>query len=1021
MKRFFTFLSLMMGIFALGMAQSDLPKFSTAENPIYFLVKFKNGNGYLQDNGANQQLVTETERNTETQLFAFIGEKDNFVMLSKRGNYVGMKDGKATNGVNGKFFCAVTDRTKATELAIIEGQSNGYFEITKAADKANGMNQWGGGGDNRSLGLWKKGDPNNPLSFIDPNEISTYAAVGVKNFAPERQHTLWYDKPATLTKVANIWMEYSLPIGNGQLGASLFGGIKIDEIQFNEKTLWRGTPNDMGGYGKYMNFGSVLVKNLADDIFSTDNSKPAKNYVRFLDIERGVGGVNFEDTEGTQYTRRYIASEPAGVIVAYYKAEGTNKLNLLFSVAPGEQLGNTDPVYAEDGSGTFHGKLETVFYNSRFKVVNIGGTLKHSAKGIEVNNADAVMLVLGGATSFDNKVATRTSGNAQTVAEKVKTLVETAAEKKWDVLFKEHVDNFESYMGRVSLNINNAASGKTTEALIKYYNQNLANKNTAEGLFLEQLYFNYGRYLGISSSRGASVPNNLQGIWNDKANAPWNSDIHTNINVQMNYWPMEPTNLSELHLPLLDYIIDNAQSANWKRAASQYGKQNKGWTVFTESNIFGGMSTWGNNYFVANAWYCSHLWQHYRYTLDKEFLKRAFPAMWGSAQFWMGRMIKDKGSSRFGFAPDGTWVCPDEYSAEQNDHPKEDGTAHAQQLVTENLMNCLQAINVLGMGEAGVTADELASLESYLKTIDKGLHIETYKGDWGGWASGVGIKTGDKLLKEWKYAPYSISKDKGHRHMSHLMCLYPLSQVEPGDGFFEAAVNSLKLRGDEATGWSMGWKVNLWARAKDGNHAHKIIRNALKHSTAYETNQYAGGVYYNLYDSHAPFQIDGNFGVCAGISEMLLQSHRDIIEILPALPTAWKSGSVNGLKAIGDFTVSIEWKNGKASKVKIVSNKGQLLRISTKENLAKVEVLIDGKAAEVVTEELKGNAGELPVFQIKNVGMGQTVTIDFDKITGIATTPFETQKETEIYDLSGRRTDARAKGIVISQGKKIMQ
>lgn len=994
-------------------AQSEMPKFSTESAPTYYKVAFRNGGGFLQDNGPGVNMTTAARTNDDAQLFAFIGTSTSFKMLSKKGNFV--------NYANARFATNAT----GDALAIRTTATTGYFEITVSGNTSQGMNQWGGAGVGKELGLWNSGDSGNALSFLDPNDMPEFDVTGATSFTPESKHTLWYHRPSTVTGVANEWMEYSLPIGNGMLGASLFGGIKTDEIQFNEKTLWTGGPNDMGSYGTYRNFGSVIVKNLATNNFSTDGTKPVKDYVRFLDIEKGVGGVNFTDAAGTKYTRRYISSFPDGVIAVRYKAEGANKLSLHFSYKPGESLNNGNPAYTTQGYGYFSGSLTTISYNTRFKVIPTGGTLTRTTAGIEVKDADEVLLILGAATSFDSSRASRTSGGISAVSAKVKTAVDNAETKGWDALYADHVADVQALMGRVNLQIGNAASTLNTEELIKYYNASAANKKTAQGLFLEQLYFYYGRYLMLGSSRGVNVPSNLQGIWNNKAQAPWNSDIHTNINVQMNYWPAEPTNLSELHLPLLNFIIDNAASANYRRAATTYGKPAAGWanfadskdqwTVFTESNIFGGMSTWGNNYFVANAWYVSHLWQHYRYTLDQDFLRRAFPAMWGSAKFWMGRMIQDRGGNHAAYKkdPDGTYVAPNEYSAEQNDHPNEDGTAHAQQLITDNLQTVAKAIEILGAESLGVSEADLAILNDYLEKTDKGLHVEQYTNKWG---TINGVTNGTTILREWKYAPYSVSNDQGHRHMSHLMCLYPLSQVEPGDGFFEAAVNSLALRGDAATGWSMGWKVNLWARAKDGDHAHIILRNSLKHSTDYGTNQYAGGIYYNLFDSHSPFQIDGNFGVCAGVAELLLQSHRDYIDILPALPSDWAKGSVSGLKAIGNFTVGIDWANKKPTKVTIESHKGAKLVVKSPIDLTTVEVLVDYRGAKVVPGVVNGT------YEIE-CGEGQRVDIDYAKPsvpTSLSSVSAQAPADNTTYDLSGRRVKNAQKGLYIVGGKKVV-
>lgn len=795
----------------------------------------------------------------------------------------------------------------------------------------------------------------------DGDKPKDFKVYGADAFAPVNELTLWYNEPATLTNAGNKWMEYSLPIGNGELGACLFGGVEVDEIQFNEKTLWQGGPNDMGGYGGYKNFGWILAKDISGNL-GYDEAGAAKSYVRYLDIENAVAGVKYSG-KGTQYERIYFASAPDKVIAVRYKAQGTAKLSMNFEVKPGNGINASQVVY-NSGYATFGGKLSTVSYNACMKVVANGGTME-SGEGIKVLGADEIIVLLAADTDYDSTSPSFVSGT-ENLATGMRSRVDAAAAKGWDALYNAHVEEFYSYMGRVSFNLSGSACNVNTKQLIDNYNNKSLNVTGSEPevLFLEQLYFAYGRYLLISSSRGKSVPNNLQGIWNNLENAPWNSDIHSNINIQMNYWPAEPTNLSELHRPFLDYIITMANGDNWKRAA-QRGGQTKGWTCFTENNIFGGMSTWGDNYYVANVWYCSHLWQHYRYTLDKEFLAKAFPVMWSCAEFWFERMIPDR------VVKDGSYVCPDEYSAEQNDHPKEDATAHAQQMVYAHLLSVKEAIEVLGRKACGLSKEQVAQLDDYLAKTDQGLHTEPFKGgSWEQWGAQNDIKKGDVLLREWKYADYDVSHDKAHRHMSHLMCLYPLNLVSPQSDYFTPAVNALKLRGDEATGWSMGWKVNLWARALDGDHAHRIIRNALKHSTSYGVNQYAGGIYYNLWDSHAPFQIDGNFGVCAGISELLMQSQNDVIHLLPALPSVWKSGSIAGLKAVGDFTVSIDWQGGKASKAEIINNSGEEMKVKC-DGLAAATVKVNGKNG-----KLKECGDDTYIIRSKR---GDKVVIEFAK------------------------------------------
>lgn len=1029
-----------------AMAQSELPTFTAKdklEAATYYHIRFKNGGVELVDKGANAKLSTAYGRKNDAQLFAFIGTQQNFVLRSKNGNYLAYLNNRMTS---------VKEAAKAEALSILNSPNfgKGYYVIARKSDSGNSFNPFGGTGVGKEIGFWSNADVNNSLYFPLPEDVpaATYSAYrdeftkkeyafsANNSFSPERPLTLWYVKPAM--GVANPWMEYSLPLGNGHLGASLFGGIKVDQIQLNEKTIWTGTPTDIGNHGGYHNLGGIFVYDLSENFNTTD--KKAFNYNRFLDIERGVGGVNFSDKAGTKYERRYFSSAPDDVVAAHYKATGDNKLHLRFALVAGEDINASNPKYDENGEVSFAGKLPTVYYNARMKVVPTGGTMTVTKEGVEVKDATEVKVIFSAASTFDGSVPSRSIGDANTVAAKVQDIVTKAAAKSWAALESAHVADFESYMGRVKLNLDNASTKRNTQSLITSYNASPSNKDSREGLFLEQLYFNYGRYLMISSSRGnINVPSNLQGIWNDKAEAPWNSDIHTNINVQMNYWPAETTNLSDCHLPFLNYILDNYKGEGWQKAA-RWGDdgQKVGWTVFTESNIFGGMSTWGNNYKEVNAWYCTHLWDHYRFTRDEAFLRKAFPAIWQSAQFWMERMIQDK------VKKDGTFVAPNEYSPEQNDHPREDGTAHAQQLITANLQIAQDAINILGAESLGLSAADVAQLKKYVEKTDKGLHIEEYKGDWGDWASNLKVNKGTKLLKEWKYASYSVSKDKGHRHMSHLMCLYPLNQVERGDDYFQPAVNALTLRGDAATGWSMGWKVNLWARAKDGDHARRILNNALKHSTSYGTDQYQGGIYYNLYDSHAPFQIDGNFGVCAGMAEMLLQSQNEVIEVLPALPRAWKNGSVTGLKAVGNFTVDVAWKNLLPSEVKIVSHLGLPLRVKVAGNTQKpgeeidpykfdltlVKVLVNGRGAKVIPVETKDK--KHPTFEIKalvngelkDVPAGATVTIDFSAPavpTGIGLVKKQDAKKKQVFSLDGRAASSNSHGILVIDGQKVMQ
>ncbi|MBO7301333.1 MAG: Ig domain-containing protein, partial [Bacteroidaceae bacterium] len=431
-------------------------------------------------------------------------------------------------------------------------------------------------------------------------------------------------------------------------------------------------------------------------------------------------------------------------------------------------------------------------------------------------------------------------------------------------------------------------------------------------------------------------------------------------------------------------IIRGAKSEGWKTVGQQCNGGHV-WSVLTETSLYNSMSTWGSNYLVANVWYTSHLWTHWRYTQDKEFLKKAFPVMWDCAEFWFHRLITDRK------VYDGTYVAPDEFSAEQHGNESEDGTAHAQQMISYLFENIAEAIEILGAEELGLTDADIAKLNDYLAKTDKGLHTEVYDGAWGNPFNGV--NKGDVMLREWKYSPYSVG-ERGHRHMSHMMALFPMDQITPESEYFTPAVNALKHRGDAATGWSMGWKVNLWARAQDGDHAHIIIKNALKHSTTYGTDQGQGGIYYNLFDSHAPFQIDGNFGVCSGIAEMLMQSAHGYINVLPALPEVWKKqGTVTGMKAMGNFTVDFNWESGKCQKIKIVSNAGAELRVRCNVGAIKLKyavVTVDGTQVTptamdengVATIPCKKGQEVIIDFTSKNESIVDVTTVTLNKASG---------------------------------------
>ena len=833
---------------------------------------------------------------------------------------------------------------------------------------------------------------------------------GVASYSPKNPNTLWYTTSAEAAGVSYPWMEYALPLGNGELGCMVFGGVRTEELQFNEKTLWSGPANVVGAGGgnrTFMNFGSLFIANNDNAVY-----EGVTDYVRYLDIEEGIAGVEFKNANGTKQVRKYFSSAPDQVIAGQYKSEGDDKLNLTFMLEPGTGIGADAVKYNADGTAEFTGAMTSVNYAARLHIVaSEGATVTASAKGITVKDATEVTFYLKGATNFNgdmevlnNYFTTETSAQ---VSERAKGEIEKAIAKGFDAVETDHIADFRAITKRMTFDLGLETPKVDTKTLVDNYYPNNPNANSTQNdhLFLEQLYFHYGRYLAISSNRKPiAAPNNLQGIWNDRgADSPWNSDVHTNINIQMNYWPTEITNLSDLHKPFVNFIIRGAQSEGWKKVGQQYNA-GYGWSVLTETSLYNSMSTWGDNYLVANVWYTSHLWTHYRYTQDKEFLRKAFPVMWSCAEFWFHRLIKDRK------VKDGTWVAPDEFSAEQHGNEKEDGTAHAQQMISYLFQNIAEAVEILGANTLNLSQADLDKLDDYLKNTDKGLHTEVYDGGWGNPFNGV--KKGEELLREWKYSPYSVG-ERGHRHISHLMALFPMDQITPESEYFTPAVNALKHRGDAATGWSMGWKVNLWARAQDGDHAHIIIKNALKHSTTYGTDQGQGGIYYNLFDSHAPFQIDGNFGVCSGIAEMLLQSAHGYINILPALPTVWnKTGKVTGMKAVGNFTVDFNWADGKCQAVKIVSNADAELKVRcTRAAMAidKARITVNGKEV-AVTVDTYGTA-TIPCEK------DAVVEIDFTTAanTAITNVAVDAAKNGAIYDVLGRRVNEVANNQVYIQ------
>ena len=502
----------------------------------------------------------------------------------------------------------------------------------KLAGSAN--NYWNKRGDN--LGLWNNtaagsgNDAGSNFTFVEvqPSDDILYAEYNTVQPGTRptdiSKYALWYNVPVAKTGVSDTWMEYALPLGNGQLGATIRGGIFKDELQFNEKTLWQGGTGNGGSEensrGWYQNFGSVMVTDMSKAFSLADDTKPVKDYVRYLDIVNGVGGVNYKSSDdATTYSRRYFTSATDKVLVAHYEAKGTDKLNLKVAFMPDNQIGAGNVTYA-DGGATFSGKMTLVSYNAAYKVLaSDGANITTDNEGIHVSGAEWVNVFLAAATDFDaTKAGCKSGASADDIAATVQGRLTAATAKDYATLLNDHVAKFSGYMNRADLNIAEVCTDKTTEELLTYYNAAAANKSTADAYYLESLYFQYGRYMTVAANLDGSIhaPSNLQGIWNDRSNTDfWHCDIHADINVQMNYWPADPTNLSEMHLPFLYNIIDLASAPNspWVALAQNIKSGAKGWTIAVENNIFGGTSTWFNGSIkTLGAWYYFNLvqWQH---------------------------------------------------------------------------------------------------------------------------------------------------------------------------------------------------------------------------------------------------------------------------------------------------------------------------------------------------------------------------------------------------------------------------